>query len=142
MSTVADINAWNDKFMEGFRAAGGRVGGNFEGVPLLILHTTGAKSGEPRMNPLVYQVAGRNFVVFASGGGAARNPDWYYNLLADRVAAVEVGTETLAVTARVAEGEERDWYWDLQKRSIPAFAEHEHNTSRRIPVIVLEPEPE
>lgn len=139
---MADINAWNAKLMEDFRQEGGKVGGNFEGVNLLVLHTTGAKTGEARMNPLVYQVAGPNYVVFASGGGSSRNPDWYYNLLACPFAAIEVGTETKGVTARVAEGEERDWYWDLQKRSIPAFADHETNTSRLIPVVVLEPDPE
>jgi len=139
---VADINAWNEKLMEDFRQEGGKVGGNFEGVNLLILHTTGARTGQARMNPLVYQVAGRNFVVFASGGGAPRNPDWYHNLLACPFAAIEVGTETLGVTARVAEGEERDWYWDLQKRSIPAFADQEARTTRVIPVVVLEPEPD
>lgn len=136
---MSDINAWNAKLIEGFRADGGKVGGNFEGVPLLILHTTGARTGQDRMNPLVYQPHDNRFIVFASGGGAPRNPDWYHNLLGDPVAVVEVGTETLAVIARVAEGEEREWYWDLQKRSIPAFAEHEQKTSRRIPVIVLEP---
>lgn len=138
---MPDINAWNQQLMETFRAGGGQVGGNFEGVPLLILHTTGARSGEARMNPLVYLKTDRNYVVFASGGGAPRNPDWYHNLLACPFAAVEVGAETIGVTARVAEGEERDWLWDLQKRCIPAFAQQEANTTRRIPVIVLEPEP-
>ncbi len=136
---MSDINAWNRKFMEGYRAEGGKVGGNFEGVPLLILHSTGAKSGEPRENPLVYQPQGSSFVVFASGGGAPRHPDWYYNLVAMPHAVVEVGEEVVEVTARVANGSERDWLWDLQKRSIPAFAEHEQKTVRQIPVIVLEP---
>jgi deazaflavin-dependent oxidoreductase (nitroreductase family) len=138
---MPDINAWNQRLIESFRAEGGRVGGNFEGVPLLILHTTGARTGQDRMNPLVYQPHGDRFVVFASGGGAPRNPDWYHNLVANPYAVVEVGTETFAVTARLAEGEERDWFWDLQKRCIPAFAEHEERTARQIPVIVLEPVP-
>jgi deazaflavin-dependent oxidoreductase (nitroreductase family) len=139
---VPDINAWNEQLIAGFRAGGGKVGGNFEGVPLLILHSTGARSGQERANPLVYQPTpdGR-YVVFASGGGAPRNPDWYHNLVANPDAVVEVGTETIPVIARVAEGEERDWFWDLQKRTIPAFAEHEQNTSRQIPVVVLEPVP-
>lgn len=136
---MSDINAWNAALMEDFRAEGGAVGGNFEGVPLLILHTTGARSGEPRENPLVYQPAGNRYVVFASGGGAPRHPDWYHNLLVTPFAVVEVGTDVVEVTARVAEGDERAWFWDLQKRSIPAFAEHEEKTSRQIPVIVLEP---
>jgi deazaflavin-dependent oxidoreductase (nitroreductase family) len=136
---MPDIKAWNQRFIEGYRADRGKVGGNFEGVPLLILHTTGARSGEARENPLVYLRNGNSFVVFASGGGAPRHPDWYYNLVAIPHTAIEVGTEVIEVTARVAEGGERDWLWDLQKRCIPAFAEHEQTTTRRIPVIVLEP---
>ena len=136
---MADIQAWNIKFIEGFRAEGGKVGGNFEGVPLLILHTTGARSGEARENPLVYLRSGGSFVVFASGGGAPRNPDWYHNLVAIPHAAIEVGEDVVEVTARVADGEEREWLWDLQKRSIPAFADHEEATHRQIPVVVLEP---
>jgi deazaflavin-dependent oxidoreductase (nitroreductase family) len=138
---MSDINAWNASFIEGYRASGGKVGGNFEGVPLLILHTTGAKTGEDRMNPLVYQPYGDSYVVFASGGGAPRNPDWYRNLVANPYAAVEVGTEVLAVSARIAEGDERDRLWDLEKRSIPAFADHEQMTTRQIPVVVLDPMP-
>jgi deazaflavin-dependent oxidoreductase (nitroreductase family) len=138
---MSDINAWNRRLVEGFRAEGGKVGGNFEGVPLLILHTTGARSGEGRENPLVYQPRGRSFVVFASGGGAPLHRDWYHNVVAFPHAVIEVGEDVIEVTARVAEGEERDWLWDLQKRSIPAFAEHEQNTTRRIPVVILEPVP-
>jgi len=138
---MSDINAWNERLIEGFRAEGGKVGGNFEDVPLLILHTTGARSGQVRENPLVFLPSGDSFVVFASGGGAPRHPDWYYNLVAIPQAAIEVGEEVVEVTARVAEGAERDRLWDLQKRCIPAFAEHEQNTTRRIPVIVLEPVP-
>jgi deazaflavin-dependent oxidoreductase (nitroreductase family) len=136
---MADINVWNRMLVEDFRTDGGKVGGNFDGVPLLILHSTGARSGEARENPLVYQLRGRSFVVFASGGGAPRHPDWYYNVLAFPHAVIEVGEDVIEVTARVAEGDERDWLWDLQKRCIPAFADHERNTARRIPVVVLEP---
>ncbi len=136
---MADINAWNERFIEGFRAEGGKVGGNFEGVPLLILHTTGARTGQARENPLVYLRSSGSYVVFASGGGAPRNPDWYYNLVSLPAAAIEVGEDVVEVTARVAEGDERDWLWDLQKRSIPAFADHEATASRQIPVVVLDP---
>ena len=136
---MSDINAWNEQLIESFRTEGGRVGGNFEGVPLLILHTIGARSGEARENPLVYLPIDGVFVVFASGGGAPRHPDWYHNLVALPQAAVEVGTDVVEVIARVAEGDERERYWDLQKRTIPAFEEHELKTERKIPVIVLEP---
>lgn len=135
---MADINAWNQHLMASFRAGGGKVGGNFEDVPLLILHTLGARTGEPRENPLVYQPRGRDFVVFASGGGAPRDPDWYHNLVAFPEAVIEVGTEAIDVVARVAEGDERDYLWDLQRRIIPAFADQQAATSRRIPVVVLE----
>ncbi|HEU5003085.1 MAG TPA: nitroreductase family deazaflavin-dependent oxidoreductase [Actinomycetota bacterium] len=132
------MNAWNQQLMATFRATGGKVGGNFEDVPLLILHTIGAKTGEPRENPLVYQAKGTGFVVFASGGGAPRDPDWFHNLLAFPEAVVEVGTEAIDVVARVAEGDERDYLWDLQRRIIPAFADQQAATSRTIPVVVLE----
>lgn len=138
---MSDINAWNERLIQGFRQDGGRVGGNFEGVPLLILHTTGARSGQDRANPLVYLPIDDHFVVFASGGGAPRHPDWYHNLLANPDGVIEVGTDILPVVARVAEGEERDHYWDLQQRVIPAFADQQARTSRRIPVIILEPVP-
>jgi len=136
---AVDIRTWNQKFTDTLRAGGGKAGGNFEGVPLLILHTTGARTGEARENPLVYLRSGGSFVVFASGGGAPRNPDWYHNLVALPHAAVEVGEDVVEVTARVADGEEREWLWDLQKRSIPAFADHEEATQRKIPVVVLDP---
>ena len=136
---MSDIGRWNEHLIATFRAEGGAVGGNFEGVPLLILHTTGARTGLERENPLVYQPSDQGYVVFASGGGAPRHPDWYFNLLATPVAVVEVGTDVVPVSARVAEGEERAWLWDLQKRIIPAFADQEAATSRVIPVVVLEP---
>ena len=136
---ATDMKTWNRQFVETLRTQGGKAGGNFEGVPLLILHTTGARSGEARENPLVYLRSGGSFVVFASGGGASRNPDWYHNLVAAPHAAIEVGEDVVEVKARVAGGEEREWLWDLQKRSIPAFADHEQATHRQIPVVVLEP---
>jgi deazaflavin-dependent oxidoreductase (nitroreductase family) len=138
-NAVSDINAWNEQLIESFRIEGGRVGGNFEGVPLLILHSIGARTGAARENPLVYLPIDGVFVVFASGGGAPRNPDWYHNLVASPQAAIEVGTDILEVNARVAEGDERDRYWELQKRIIPAFEEHDMKTERKIPVVVLEP---
>src|SRR5437899_1657505 len=96
---------WNTPTIQEFRANGGRVGGGFEGAPLLLLHTLGAKSRKLRVNPMMYQADGDRFAVFASKGGAPTNPDWYYNLLADPHVSVEVGTETFDAIARVAEGE-------------------------------------
>src|SRR2546422_4567711 len=130
-------NDWNEKIIEEFRANAGRVGGPFEGAPLLLLHSTGAKSGEVRVNPVMYQADGDRLAVFASKGGAPVNPDWCHNLRANPRARVEVGTDTFEVEARFADGEERDRIWERQKQRYPAFADYERKTSRQIPVIVL-----
>jgi deazaflavin-dependent oxidoreductase (nitroreductase family) len=134
------MNDWNTAIIDEFRANHGKVGGNFEGAPLLILHTKGAKSGQERLAPVMYQAVGDkdDVAVFASKAGAPTNPDWYHNLLADPNATVEVGHETYAVTARVAEGEERERIWSTQKERYPGFADYEQKTSREIPVVVLE----
>lgn len=135
---MADVNEWNKRIIEWFRANGGQVGGHFEGVPLLLLHTTGAKTGLPRVNPLVYQADGDHLVVFASKGGAPRNPDWYLNLLENPLATAEIGTDSFDVVAWVAEGDERERLWTRQKQWLPAFADYEAKTTRPIPVVVLE----
>jgi deazaflavin-dependent oxidoreductase (nitroreductase family) len=128
----------NRQIIEEFRANQGRVGGPFQGAPMVLLRTTGAHSGEDRITPLVYQPVNGDIAVFGSKGGAPTHPAWYHNLVATPEATVEVGTETYPVTARVAEGEERARIWEEQKRLMPGFAEYEEKTSRVIPVIVLE----
>jgi deazaflavin-dependent oxidoreductase (nitroreductase family) len=130
---------WNRKIIEEFRANGGKVGGMFEGANLLLLHHTGAKSGTERVNPLGYQRVGDAYAVFGSKSGAPTNPDWFHNLRVNPLATIEVGTETIAVTARVAEGEERNEIWETQKRNVPQFAEYEQTANREIPVVILEP---
>ena len=130
---------WNARIIDEFRSNEGRVGGPFEGRPILLLHHRGAKTGTERVNPLAYQDLGDGSVaVFGSKGGAPTNPDWYYNLKANPEASVEVGTERFDVKARVAEGEERERIWEKQKRDMPGFADYERNTPREIPVVVLE----
>ena len=104
---MAEADDWNKQIIDEFRANGGKVGGQFEGAPLLLLHTTGAKSGQARVNPVMYQADGDNRVVFASKGGAPTNPDWYHNLMANPRASIEVGDQTVNVVAKVAEGEDR-----------------------------------
>ena len=131
---------WNTGIIEEFRENGGKVGGRFEGAPLLLLHSTGAKSGKPRLTPLRYREVDEDFAVFGSKRGADTHPDWYYNLIANPVASIEVGTATIEVTARVAEGDERSLIWELQKSEVPIFAEYEQQTPREIPVILLEPQ--
>jgi deazaflavin-dependent oxidoreductase (nitroreductase family) len=130
---------WNSHIIEEFRASGGKVGGQFEGAPLLLLHTVGAKTGQQRVNPMMYQQVPGGYAVFASKAGAPDNPDWYHNLLAHPKVTAEVGTSTVEVTARVAQGEEREQIWTAQKAAYPGFAEYEQKTTRQIPVIVLEP---
>ena len=139
MSELDERRDRNQKIIDEFRANAGHVGGPFENVPLLILHNFGAKSGAERLNPLAYRRDGDNYVVFASKGGAPDNPDWYYNVQANPKASIEVGTETHDVVARVAEGDERDRIWELQKTEFPGFADYEARTTRQIPVVILEP---
>ena len=129
---------FNQQISEEFRASGGRLGGGFAGAPMLLLHTTGAKSGKDRVNPLAYQQDGDRLVVFASKAGAPTNPDWFHNLKANPAVTAEVGTETISVTARVAEGEEHDRLWARQEEIMPGFADYEHKAGRVIPVVVLE----
>ncbi len=131
------MSDWNAKIIEEFRGNGGKVGGQFEGAPLLILHSTGAKSGQERVSPVMYQAVGDDFAVFASKAGAPSNPDWFHNLLANPGATVEVGTDTVEVTAQVAEEDERERIWEKQKVDYPGFAEYERSTTRQIPVVLL-----
>jgi len=133
------VSDWNANIIEEFRANAGKVGGPFEGAPMLLLHSTGARSGAERVNPVVYQRDGDRLVVFASKGGADTNPAWLHNLRANPEATIEVGTATADVRARVAEGAERERLWTRQKELMPGFADYERKTSRQIPVVVLEP---
>ncbi len=129
---------FNTQIIEEFRAKGGKLGGQFEGAPMLLLHSTGAKSGAERVNPVMYRPVGDSFAVFASKGGAPTNPDWYYNLLAHPKTTVEVGDETVPVVAHVADDAERGPVWEAQKRDYPGFADYERQTTRQIPVVILE----
>jgi deazaflavin-dependent oxidoreductase (nitroreductase family) len=137
---MTDMNDWNRKVVDEFRANDGKVRGEMEGWPLLLLHHVGAKSGTERVNPLVYQRLGGSVAVFASKGGAPTNPDWYHNVVAHPDTRIEIATETYPVTARVATGEERQRIWDAQKQIFPNFAEYEKTAGEReIPVVVLDP---
>ncbi len=136
---MARPNDWNQRIIAEFRANGGKVGGPFANATLLLLHHKGARSGQIRVNPLAYQQIGpTRYAIFATKAGAPTNPDWYYNLLANPDATVEIGMETFPVKARVAHGEERERTWARQKERAPAFAEYEKKTTRPIPVVILE----
>jgi deazaflavin-dependent oxidoreductase (nitroreductase family) len=131
---------FNAKIIDEFHANEGRVGGMFDGMPLLLLHHTGAKSGKSRVNPLAYQGDNGRYVIFASKAGAPTNPDWYHNLKAHPHVKIEVGTETIDVLASEATGEERERLFRTQIERVPQFAEYEKQTGGRvISVIVLTP---
>lgn len=131
------MSNFNDQVVSEFRANGGKVGGTFDGAPLLLLITTGARTGEERINPLMYTKDGDDLVVLASKGGRPENPAWYHNVVANPRTTVELGTERFAATARVAQGEERDRLYQAQAALYPQFAEYQRKTTRQIPVVVL-----
>jgi deazaflavin-dependent oxidoreductase (nitroreductase family) len=133
-ATPADFNA---SVIEEFRANGGKAGGMFEGMPLLLLHNVGAKSGREFVTPLVYLADGEDHVIFASKGGAPNNPGWYHNLKAAPNVSIEVGTEKFDVVATEATGAERDRLYGIQAAQQPQFADYAQKTERQIPVIVL-----
>jgi deazaflavin-dependent oxidoreductase (nitroreductase family) len=133
------MNDWNQQVIDEFRANGGKVA-QFGDADMVILHHTGAKSGQPRETPLVSRIDGEDVLIFASKAGAPTHPDWYHNLVANPRATIEIGTETRDVVARVAQGEEHDRLWARQKQEMPGFAEYEATAGGRvIPVVVLEP---
>ena len=138
---MTDRQDWNAKILEEFRANEGKVGGPFEGAPMIVIHTKGRKSGKEYLNPLVYQPVDGKFAIFASKGGAPTNPDWYYNLLANPQIRAEIGTGTVELVVKVAVGGERERIWSAQKAAYPGFADYERKTTRQIPVVVLEPTP-
>jgi deazaflavin-dependent oxidoreductase (nitroreductase family) len=132
---MSDFNA---SIIDEFRANEGKVGGPFEGSPMLLLHTTGRRSGTERVTPLVYWPEGDRMVIFASKGGAPTHPDWYRNLMAQGDTTVEVGTETFPVRVRETEGDERQDLFDRITAVIPGFADYQAKTTRVIPILMLE----
>jgi deazaflavin-dependent oxidoreductase (nitroreductase family) len=138
MSERPDMNTVNTRIIEEFRANAGEVE-MFKGIPILLLHHTGARSGESYVNPLAYLPDGESMVVFASMGGAPRNPDWYHNLRAHPDVQVEIaGGAPFAARARVAEGAEHDRLYAEQVKRVPVFGEYQQKTTRVIPVVVIE----
>ncbi|MFA1705349.1 nitroreductase family deazaflavin-dependent oxidoreductase [Mycobacterium intracellulare] len=134
---TATINAFNQAIADEFRANGGKVGGQFEGANLLLLHTTGAKSGQPRVSPLAYFDIDGKLIVIGSFAGAPVSPAWVHNLRANPSARVEVGTDAFDVTARELPTEERDALFDKVTAAAPGFAEYQAKTSRVIPLFEL-----
>ena len=138
MGHVADDRDFNQRLIDEFRANDGKVGGPFADQPLLLLTTTGAKSGQRRTMPLVYTPDGDRIVIIASNGGAAWNPAWYHNLRANPVVTVELPGETFDAQATVAVGDERTRLFNQQAALMPGFADYQRNTTREIPVVVLD----
>jgi deazaflavin-dependent oxidoreductase (nitroreductase family) len=135
---VTQPNDWNTRVIDEFRANGGQVAA-FPNGYLLLLHHTGARSGQERVSPLAYLTVDGGYAIFASKAGAPENPAWYHNLQANPKATIEIGTETIPVIARVASPEEREPIWARQKEASPGFADYEKKTTRQIPVVILEP---
>lgn len=135
--TLDDVIAMNTQVIAAFRTNGGKVGGLFEGAPLLLVTTTGARSGQPRVFPLVYTRDGDRYVIIASKGGAPTNPDWYYNIAANPDVTVEVGSETFQGRAEIAPEPERTRLYDAQAAQQPQFRDYQNKTDRVIPVITI-----
>jgi deazaflavin-dependent oxidoreductase (nitroreductase family) len=135
---MAAIHDWNRRTIEEFRANKGRVGGFWEGKPLLLPTTTGARSGQRRTTPMMYLRDGDRLLVFASKNGAPTHPAWYHNLVAHPQVTIEVGSESYEATATVLKGEERDRLYARQAELYPQFGEYQQRTTRKIPVIALE----
>ena len=135
---MSDMNDFNQGVIEEFRANDGKVGGGFAGAPMVLLTTTGAKSGETRVNPLVALVDGDDLYVFASKAGAPTSPAWYHNLVANPQVEVEFGNERFSATAvPITSGPERDRLYAAQVAVQPGFADYEKATTRVIPVVEL-----
>jgi deazaflavin-dependent oxidoreductase (nitroreductase family) len=132
-------NERNNMIIQEFRANGGKVGGPFAGRSLLLLHTVGAKSGLPRINPVACIQDGDCYVVIASKGGAPTNPDWYYNLRANPLVTVETGSGQFQARASITQEPERTRLYDRMVEMMPGFAGYREKTTRVIPVILLTP---
>jgi deazaflavin-dependent oxidoreductase (nitroreductase family) len=134
---MSEAQNWNSKIIEEFRANQGQVGGPFAGAPVLLLHTTGARTGLERVNPMMYLEDGGRTYVFASNSGADTDPDWYHNLVANPDVTVELGAQTFAATARPVAGPERDRIYAIQAERVPGFAAYAVKTTRVIPVVEI-----
>jgi len=136
---MTDFNEFNEGIINEFRANAGIVGGPFDGAPMILVNHRGARTGTEYTAPLVYTRDGDGYVVIASKGGAPEDPQWFRNLVANPDVTVEVGTETIPVRARVAEGDERARLFRAQADAMPNFDDYAKATTREIPVVVLEP---
>ena len=131
------MSDFNKRIIEEFRANGGVVGGHFDGMNLLLVHTTGAKSGLERINPVAQTMDGDRYVIIASKGGAPTNPDWYYNIKANPGVTIEVGTQKFPALAAITEEPERSELFEKMASQYPGFEDYKEKTKRVIPVVTL-----
>ena len=136
---MTDPNEFNRGVIAEFHERGGVVGGPFEGAPMILINHRGATTGKAYTTPLVHTRDGAAYVVIASKGGAPQHPQWFHNLVANPDITIEVGTETIPVKARVAEGDERTRLFRAQADLMPGFDDYAKATTREIPVVVLDP---
>ena len=139
LDAAGGLQEFNRKLIDEFRANGGKVTGPFANAPLMLLTTTGAKSGKQRTIPIVFTRDGDRYVIIASKGGALTNPDWFHNLVAHPQATIEVGTDTFEADVTITAGEERDRLFRAQADVMPNFDEYQQKTTRVIPVVALTP---
>jgi deazaflavin-dependent oxidoreductase (nitroreductase family) len=137
---MAELSSWNSQRIEEFRTNKGKIGGPFKDAPMLLLTTTGAKSGKRHTIPLVYLPDNDRLIIFASNAGSPTEPDWYHNIIAHPQVTIEFGTETFDATATILTGEERDRLYNKQAKVNPVFADFQAKTDRVIPVIALQRE--
>jgi deazaflavin-dependent oxidoreductase (nitroreductase family) len=135
---MSEMDDLNQRIITEFRANQGKVGGQFAGAPLLLLTTTGAKSGRSITKPLVFTKNGNRIVLIASYAGAPKNPAWFVNLVANPVVTIELGSERFQARAKVTSGEERDRLYKNQAAQMDIFNDYQKKTTRQIPVVVLE----
>jgi deazaflavin-dependent oxidoreductase (nitroreductase family) len=133
------MDDWNAAIIDEFRANEGRVGGRFEGGNMLLLHHEGARSGIERVSPLAYFPDGDRKIIVGSAGGGPKNPDWFYNLRVHPHITVEIGTVTVPVVATELTGDEYTEMWERVTKAMPGFAEYQKQTTRRIPLVALQP---
>ncbi|MCE2487618.1 MAG: nitroreductase family deazaflavin-dependent oxidoreductase [Desulfurellaceae bacterium] len=134
---MSELNEYNKQVITEFRANEGKVGGQMENMPVILLTMTGAKSGRTITKPLVYTTDGERVVVIASFAGAPHHPGWYHNLVANPEVTLEIGTERFRARAEVTSGEERQRLFDAQAAQMPIFHDYQKKTSRQIPVVVF-----
>ncbi|HLF78671.1 MAG TPA: nitroreductase family deazaflavin-dependent oxidoreductase [Dehalococcoidia bacterium] len=137
--TTAPQPGWQQEHARRYRETNGEDGHLWNGVPTLLLTTTGKSSGEQRTTPLIYGKDGNNYLVVGSRGGAAKHPNWYVNLAANPEVGVQVMAERFKARARAANPSEKPRLWDLMAKIWPAYNDYQGRTKRDIPVVILEP---